>query len=64
MSVEEMCKPPRSSYSDNTCANLLLARIGGPPALTAFLALDWRPAFQPPGSQRTHVEPLAAGRSA
>jgi len=25
-------------YSDNTCANLLLARVGGPSALTAF----WR----------------------
>ncbi|WP_035965110.1 class A beta-lactamase [Bradyrhizobium sp. YR681] len=37
MSVAEMCKAI-VELSDNTCANLLLARIGGPPALTAF----WR----------------------
>lgn len=37
LSVREMCKAV-VEQSDNTCANLLLARIGGPPALTAF----WR----------------------
>jgi beta-lactamase class A len=37
MSVEEMCKGA-VELSDNTCANLLLARAGGPAALTAF----WR----------------------
>jgi beta-lactamase class A len=37
MSVADMCKAA-VELSDNTCANLLLARAGGPPALTAF----WR----------------------
>ena len=37
MSVAEMCKAI-VEISDNACANLLLARIGGPAALTAF----WR----------------------
>jgi beta-lactamase class A len=37
MSVTDMCEAA-VEYSDNTCANLLLARIGGPAALTAF----WR----------------------
>ena len=37
LTVGEMCKAA-VEQSDNTCANLLLARIGGPPALTAF----WR----------------------
>ncbi|MCK1623691.1 class A beta-lactamase [Bradyrhizobium sp. 160] len=37
MSVTEICKAI-VELSDNTCANLLLARIGGPTALTAF----WR----------------------
>jgi beta-lactamase class A len=37
MSVGDQCKAA-VELSDNTCANLLLARIGGPPALTAF----WR----------------------
>ena len=37
LSVAEMCGAA-VSYSDNTCANLLLARVGGPAALTAF----WR----------------------
>jgi len=39
MSVAEMCKAA-VEYSDNTCANLLLSRVGGPVALTAF----WRTA--------------------
>jgi beta-lactamase class A len=37
MSVAEMCAAA-VEYSDNTCANLLLAHVGGPAALTAF----WR----------------------
>jgi beta-lactamase class A len=37
MSVAEMCAAA-VEQSDNTCANLLLARIGGPASLTAF----WR----------------------
>jgi beta-lactamase class A len=37
MTVGEMCAAA-VEYSDNTCANILLARVGGPPALTAF----WR----------------------
>jgi beta-lactamase class A len=37
MSVADMCAAA-VEYSDNTCANLLLARIGGPSSLTAF----WR----------------------
>jgi beta-lactamase class A len=37
MSVADMCEAA-VEYSDNSCANLLLARVGGPSALTAF----WR----------------------
>jgi beta-lactamase class A len=37
MSVAEMCEAA-VELSDNSCANLLLARVGGPSALTAF----WR----------------------
>jgi beta-lactamase class A len=37
MSVADMCEAA-VEVSDNTCANALLARVGGPPALTAF----WR----------------------
>ena len=37
MSVREMCAAA-VERSDNTCASLLLARVGGPPALTAY----WR----------------------
>ena len=37
LSVREMCAAS-VQYSDNTCATLLLARVGGPPSLTAF----WR----------------------
>ncbi len=37
LSVREMCRAA-VEQSDNTCASLLLSRIGGPPALTAF----WR----------------------
>jgi beta-lactamase class A len=37
MSVADMCQAA-VELSDNTCANVLLARVGGPTALTAF----WR----------------------
>src|SRR5260370_24669932 len=37
MSVADGCEAA-VELSDNTCANLLLARVGGPAALTAF----WR----------------------
>ncbi len=37
MSVSDMCKAI-VELSDNTCANVLLARVGGPAALTEFLA--------------------------
>jgi beta-lactamase class A len=37
MTVREMCAAA-VEYSDNTCANLLLARVGGPRAMTDF----WR----------------------
>lgn len=37
MSIADMCKAI-VELSDNTCANLLLARVGGPAALSAF----WR----------------------
>jgi beta-lactamase class A len=37
LTVSEMCAAA-VEYSDNTCANLLLAQVGGPSALTSF----WR----------------------
>src|SRR5438270_7914452 len=37
MSIADMCEAA-VELSDNTCANALLARVGGPPALTAY----WR----------------------
>jgi beta-lactamase class A len=52
MSVAEMCGAA-VSYSDNTCANLLLARVGGPAALTAF----WR-ATGDAVTRLDHNEPL------
>ncbi|TFV77139.1 class A beta-lactamase [Bradyrhizobium frederickii] len=51
MSVAEMCKAI-VELSDNTCANLLLARIGGPAALTAF----WR-SIDDNTSRLDHNEP-------
>src|SRR6201996_262875 len=51
MSVEEMCEGA-VELSDNTCANLLLARGGGPAALTAF----WRQTGDTV-SQLDHNEP-------
>jgi beta-lactamase class A len=51
MSIAEMCQAA-VEISDNTCANMLLARIGGPPALTAF----WR-ATGDPETRLDHYEP-------
>lgn len=51
MSVADMCKAILE-LSDNTCANLLLARTGGPAALTAF----WR-ASEDAVSRLDHNEP-------
>jgi beta-lactamase class A len=52
MSVVDMCKAA-VELSDNTCANLLLARVGGPAALTAF----WRSTGDAV-SRLDHAEPL------
>ncbi|MEO6895726.1 MAG: class A beta-lactamase [Caldimonas sp.] len=52
MSVDEMCAGA-VELSDNTCANLLLARAGGPAALTAF----WR-SLGDRISRLDHDEPL------
>lgn len=51
MSVTDMCKAI-VELSDNTCANLLLARIGGPASLTAF----WR-SLGDSASRLDHNEP-------
>ena len=52
MSVQDLCEAA-VELSDNTCANLLLARVGGPAALTAF----WR-AGGDRVSRRDHDEPM------
>jgi beta-lactamase class A len=52
LSVADMCKAA-VELSDNTCANLLLARVGGPAALTAF----WR-LIGDEVSRLDHDEPL------
>jgi beta-lactamase class A len=52
LSVTDMCQAA-VEYSDNLCANALLARIGGPPAMTAF----WR-SIGDPVSRLDHNEPL------
>jgi beta-lactamase class A len=52
MSVADMCEAV-VEYSDNTCANLLLARVGGPSALTAF----WR-SIGDSVTRLDHNEPL------
>jgi beta-lactamase class A len=69
MSVADMCEAA-VEYSDNTCANLLLARVGGPNSLTAF----WRSTgdtitrldhneptlnLSPPGDPRDTTTPVA-----
>ena len=61
MSVFDMCKAI-VELSDNTCANLLLARTGGPAALTAF----WRATGDTVSRldhKRAGAESLAARRS-
>ncbi|HTW75172.1 MAG TPA: class A beta-lactamase [Steroidobacteraceae bacterium] len=52
MSVTDMCEAA-IEYSDNTCANLLLARVGGPLALTAF----WR-SIGDAVTRLDHIEPI------
>lgn len=69
MSVADMCKAI-VELSDNTCANLLLARVGGPDALTEF----WRKTgdsisrldhyepelnYSPPGNPQDTTTPAA-----
>ena len=51
MSVADMCQAV-VELSDNTCANLLLAHVGGPAALTAF----WR-SIGDTVSRLEHYEP-------
>ena len=69
MSVGEMCAAA-VQQSDNTCATLLLSRIGGPAALTAFWRAcgdtvsrldDGEPLLNrtPPGSSRDTTTPRA-----
>lgn len=69
MSVGDMCEAA-VEYSDNTCANLLLARVGGPAALTAFwrsigdviTRLDHNEPLlnrSPPGDPRDTTTPVA-----
>lgn len=52
LSVADMCQAA-VEQSDNTCANLLLARVGGPAALTAF----WR-ATGDGVTRLDHTEPV------
>ena len=61
MSVSDMCKA-MVELSDNTCANLLLARSGGPEALTAFWRAIGRHGLAS-RSLRARTESLAARRS-
>lgn len=51
MTVAQLCEAT-CIYSDNTAANLLLAQIGGPPALTAF----WR-SLGDPITRLDRIEP-------
>ena len=73
LSVREMCRAAVEE-SDNTCANLLLSRIGGPPALTAFwrengdrvTRLDDPEPFlnrTPPGNPRDTTTPAAMAQT-
>lgn len=73
MTVAEMCAAA-VGRSDNTCANLLLARIGGPPAMTAFWRRcgdtvsrldDTEPVLNrtPPGGVRDTTTPRAMART-
>lgn len=69
LSVRAMCEGA-VEWSDNVCANLLLARVGGPAALTRFWRSlgdhetrldDWEPALNrtPPGGRRNTTTPAA-----
>ena len=73
LSVREMCRGAVEE-SDNTCANLLLSRVGGPPALTAFwrkngdqlTRLDDPEPFlnrTPPGDPRDTTTPAAMAQT-
>ncbi len=73
LSVGEMCAGA-VEYSDNTCANLLLARVGGPAALTSFwrsigdrvTRLDHNEPMlnrSPPGDPRDTTTPAAMANS-
>ena len=73
LSVKEMCRAA-VEQSDNACANLLLSRIGGPPALTAFWRRigdratrldDVEPLLNrtPPGGLRNTTTPAAMART-
>ena len=73
LSVREMCRAA-VEQSDNTCANLLLSRVGGPPALTAFwrengdqvTRLDDPEPFlnrTPPGDPRDTTTPAAMAQT-
>ncbi|MFG1479445.1 class A beta-lactamase [Xanthobacter sp. V4C-4] len=73
MSLRDLCAAA-TAVSDNTAANLVLAAIGGPPGLTAFLRrigdattrLDrWEPDLNAatPGDPRDTTTPDAAARS-
>lgn len=70
MTIEELCAAA-TVLSDNAAANLLLGRIGGPPALTRFFArlggrpsrLDRRePALNVPSGRLDTTTPRAAAR--
>lgn len=69
LSVRAMCQAA-VEWSDNVCANLLLARAGGPAGLTRFWRSlgdnqtrldDWEPALNrtPPGGLRNTTTPAA-----
>jgi beta-lactamase class A len=71
LSVAAMCEAA-VAYSDNTCANLLLARVGGPATLTAFwhstgdavTRLDHNEPVlnrSPPGDPHDTTTPVAMG---
>lgn len=69
LSVKAMCQAA-VEWSDNACANMLLARVGGPAALTRFWRSlgehetrldDWEPVLNrtPPGGLRNTTTPAA-----
>lgn len=73
MTIEELCKATLE-YSDNTAMNLLIKKLGGPQAVTAFarsiqdnfFRLDrWEPELNTaiPGDERDTTTPSAMGKS-